>query len=116
MGKIKTKVCPPEILAKFEEALKNLTPDKVQMAPVDVVDMYKEEVDIVLRAIGHPRAWISDMSDVGDFFCEGMDAEEKAAIKQLKTLSGMKKITAGTELWEIAKAIAVKNGKKQAGH
>jgi len=41
-----------------------------------VVDALESYVELVLKALGHPEALVTDLSTVGDF---GLDADERSA-------------------------------------
>lgn len=41
---------------------------KVEMAPTSRIERLEPEVQRVLEALGHPEAWVTDESQVGDFY------------------------------------------------
>lgn len=59
----------------MENPLRKYGPDEFEFAPQDKIDKLGPWVDMVLEAIGHPVAWVSDESMVGDF---GLDDGEIA--------------------------------------
>jgi hypothetical protein len=40
---------------------------EVQKADSDLVDIFEKETAIILEALGHPEAMVTDESEVGDF-------------------------------------------------
>jgi hypothetical protein len=52
----------------------------VQKADSDLVDIFEKETAIILEALGHPEAMVTDLSEVGDFlillFIEPKTADE----------------------------------------
>ena len=39
----------------------------VQKADSDLVDIFEKETAIILKALGHPEAMVTDETEVGDF-------------------------------------------------
>lgn len=63
---------PEEALAKIKELA---SAGKIEFSPSDGIEALQDHVDVILRATGHPRAWVSDRSCIGDFRPEG-DSKE----------------------------------------
>jgi hypothetical protein len=53
---------------------------KIVFAPQDKIRELRPWVQSVLEAIGHPEAWVSDQSSVGDF-C--LDDDELAEVSEI---------------------------------
>lgn len=55
--------------AELKEALEKVRKGemKVEPAPQDMTVALGPYVEKVLEAVGHPEAWVSDMSSIGDF-------------------------------------------------
>jgi hypothetical protein len=49
---------------------------RIELASTVLVDTMESSVELVLNALGHPEALVTDLSTVGDF---GLDAEERFA-------------------------------------
>jgi hypothetical protein len=64
---------------KLEEIQGLVRGKKIVFAPQDKIRDLRPWVEQVLKAIGHPEAWVSNQSCVGDF---GPDDEEMAQIQE----------------------------------
>lgn len=66
----------------------------VEQADSDLVDIFEQEVDIILDALGHPEALVTDESEVGDFlimiFMEPKTADD---FKEMKKISEYNKLS-----------------------
>lgn len=49
---------------------------RIELAPTVLVDTVESYVELVLNALGHPEALVTDLSTVGDF---GLDVDERYA-------------------------------------
>ncbi len=47
----------------------------IELAPAVLVDMLESYVELVLNALDHPEALVTDLSTVGDF---GLDDDERS--------------------------------------
>lgn len=65
-----------------------------QKADSDLVDIFEKETSIILEALGHPEAMVTDESEVGDFlifiFIEPKTADD---FKDMKRISEYNKLT-----------------------
>lgn len=66
----------------------------VQKADSDLVDIFEKETAIILEALGHPEAMVTDESEVGDFlimiFIEPKTADE---FQDMQKISEYNKLT-----------------------
>lgn len=66
----------------------------VEQAESDLVDIFEKEVDIILDALGHPEALVTDESEVGDFlimiFIEPKTADD---FKEMNKISEYNKLS-----------------------
>lgn len=67
---------------------------EVQSADTDLVDIFEKEVAIILEALGHPEAFVTDESQIGDFliliFVEPKTDEQ---IKDMEEINAFNKLT-----------------------
>jgi hypothetical protein len=49
---------------------------RIELASAVLVDALKSYVELVLNALGHPEALVTDLSTIGDF---GLDDDERSA-------------------------------------
>lgn len=85
---------------------------KVTFAPQDEIDAFDKEVTEILQVLGSPIAWVSDESQVGDFFTfcgeENHDALEKK--KEEETLAKLTSlcgdvVTSTSYICSVARAL-----------
>lgn len=66
----------------------------VQKADSDLVDIFEKETAIILEALGHPEAMVTDESEVGDFliliFIEPTTADQ---FQEMQKISEYNKLT-----------------------
>lgn len=67
---------------------------EVQSSDTDLVDIFEKEVAIILEALGHPEAFVTDDSQIGDFliliFVEPNTDEQ---IKDMEEINALNKLT-----------------------
>lgn len=87
-----------------EEALEVIrekaTNGDIKFAPQDWVKVYEKEIQMVLDAVGHPEAWVSDESMLSDFGKPIGPIAEKLGIK----------ISPSDYIWEIAARLSKGSG------
>ena len=71
------RLTPEEALAKIKQLA---SAGRIDFSPSDGIEALEPYVDVVLEAVGHPRAWVSDRSCVGDFRPEGDSSEKYGAL------------------------------------
>lgn len=60
----------------------------------ELVDIFENEVSIILNALGHPEAMTTDMSEVGDFLILiYIEPKDEESIKEQKEIDYMNKLT-----------------------
>ena len=60
----------------------------------ELVDIFENEVSIILNALGHPEAMTTDMSEVGDFLILiYIEPKDEESIKDQKEIDYMNKLT-----------------------
>lgn len=60
---------------------------KIVFTEQDRIDAFDKEVTEVLNVLGHPEAWVSDRSQVRDFFYHGdKSGRNETVIEELQTL------------------------------
>jgi len=55
---------------------------QIEHAPQDDIEKFSEEIHIILVALGHPEAFVTDLSSVSDFTCVFDSKDERLADAQ----------------------------------
>jgi hypothetical protein len=75
---------------------------EIVLAEQDYTNMFQAEIGVVLRALGHPEALVTDMSTVSDFFLTRK--ELKSASKRLGV-----PVLEDDYVWGVARRIRMKH-------
>ena len=85
----------------FKKAIMDLIGKEIVCAPTKKISKYKKQVQTILKIIGHPEAFVTDRSRVGDF------DPHKSVIKNLQKI--YPDTTEETFIVDIAEYLAKKN-------
>lgn len=78
---------------------------KIMFASSREIEKREEYVRKVLKAFGHPEAWVSDMSSVGDFLCYlDTKKQQNARLREFAKLLGFK-VKISDTIWEVAERL-----------
>lgn len=96
---------------------------RIEFASQDKINELCPYVQRVLEALGHPEAWVSDESTVGDFLEwertgefdeDGIEltkpANEEEVLAKLRARLGLDDLEADDYIWEIARRLKEKAG------
>lgn len=101
---------------------------EVQPADSDLVDIFEKEVAIILEALGHPEAFVTDESQIGDFLIlifiepttdenikdmEEIDSLNKLTLDNVQSIfSSICEVTISTHIGELAQKLSFYNASK----
>jgi hypothetical protein len=101
---------------------------EVQAADSDLVEIFEQEVAIILEALGHPEAFVTDESQIGDFlilvFVEPKTEEQLMDMEKINTLNNLTlahvqsifspicEVSRSTHIGELAQKLSFYNASK----
>jgi hypothetical protein len=75
---------------------------RIEFAPQTKIAALGEWVDRALEALGHPEAWVSNQSSVGDFLsCAAKATERRAELRAISRRLGFP-VKASDRVYELA--------------
>lgn len=86
---------------------------RIEIADQDKVDFFEKQIDIVLKALGHPEALVTDESMVTDFmshFGSFQDASNLPKMQALEFLMG-RTVKYNEYIWQLANELSKKDEK-----
>lgn len=66
------------------------------------IDKYKRGVSAILIILGHPEAFVTDLSQIGDFMLS-LDPESDNNLEKLRAKINFPDLTFSSYIWEIGK-------------
>ncbi len=78
---------------------------KIMFCSENEINKRKDYVQVVLEILGHPEAWVSDLSSVGDFVCFlDTKKERNTRLRKFSKALGFK-VEEKDLIWEVAKRL-----------